>query len=117
MRASGEQLGLRLLELRVGQLPAVVEFGELGKLVDLARACASGRLEALERYSLRPILFLMFVQSVTTNEQVCEHADEREDDDEEDPERLGRVREVMAAEDVEHDTDRDPDPQKQDREL
>jgi len=55
---------------------------------------------------------------VTASDQVGEHADVGDEDDEEDPQRLAPSSTgPLLRKTVEHDADRDPDPEEQNREL
>ncbi len=85
-----EDLGLRPLELLVGQHAAVAQIGEAVQVVSGAvRAAPAG--EPTERLILGAVLNLVFVQRVPAHEQVAEHAEQREDEDEEHPQGLGPV--------------------------
>ena len=95
--------------------PPVTELGEIAEVV--GRAAPAALHEAAEGVVLGAVLLVVFVQRVAAHDQVGEDAQPREDDDQEDPQRLRPVGEVTAAEDVEHDADRDPDPEEEQREL
>ena len=113
LAASGENPGLFLLELLGGDDVAVPETGQLLQLVcpTRRRACGCGReiTAGTERSRLelpdRPV-----VHGPAADDQVHNHADQREDQYEQEPQRLGAAGQVMTAEDVDEYRNQGPDP-------
>src|ERR1700722_1580799 len=114
--ASGEDLRLCALELVVAEDAALAQVGECGEVSGRpARLTRSG--EVLEGCVARLVSRLVLVHRVAAHEEVDEDAEQWQHEDEEQPERLGPVREVRAPEDVEDDADGDPDPEEEEGEL
>jgi EAL domain-containing protein (putative c-di-GMP-specific phosphodiesterase class I) len=111
-RRSGQDSGLLGLELLVGDHTAAVEIGQLGQFVGRGRTGAAGhrpdvvllRLLQGGRRRSGPLLHLAAV-----NDQVDQDTEERQNDDEERPERLAPAGHA-AAEDVTEHRDQQPDP-------
>jgi hypothetical protein len=62
------------------------------------------------------LLRAALAHAVVLGDQIDQHAEPRQDDDEDHPERLGEAADVVAAEHVDQDGDHDPDPDHPDEE-
>ena len=84
----------------------------------LAFSISSAGLPARDRLDVRRLLRLRRLHRLhvalrhpgVVRDQVDEHAEERQDDDEDDPERLREAARVVPAEDVPEDRDQEPEP-------
>src|SRR5215472_525780 len=111
--ASGENLGLSLLELGLGDDAAVLQVGELRELVGAAAADACGIAHVPAELLLLGLLLAdaPFLHRAAPGDQVNQDTEERQDDDEDEPEGLGPSAQVLAAENVEDNPEEQEDPQ------
>src|SRR5262245_59490653 len=108
-----QDLGLLALELLGGDHAPVAQVGQLRQLVRRAgRRARRGFLDVLAELLVLPPLILLrpLLHRAAAGDQVDEHADERDEQHEQEPQRLRPAGQVMAAEDVDEDPDQDPDP-------
>src|SRR6516162_6163111 len=112
MGASGENFGLSLLELGLGDDATIAQVSELS---DLVRTAATARgvahifLELLVlglRLANAPLL-----HRAAPGNQIYEDAEERQYDDEDEPECLRPATQVFTAENVEDNPEEKEDPQ------
>src|SRR5690348_10748557 len=116
--SGGEDLGLLALELVGRDDPAVTQVGQLGELVG---GCLRTRgLLDVAAELLVPLLRILhgpFLHLAAAGDQVDQDADQRDEQHEQEPQRLGPAGQVMAAEDVDEDVDQDPDPEHPEEDL
>ena len=110
--ASGEELGLLLLELGVGDDALRLQVGELGSARRRSRRRCRRRLG--RRSGTAPpgpgLGDVTFAHLVAAGDEVDEHAEERHDDHEDRPQRLAHAAQVAAAEDVGDHPEQQHDP-------
>src|SRR5262249_6996018 len=108
----GENLGLSLLELSLGDDAAILQVRELGKLVGAA-AGARGITHVRAELLLVGLLLAdaPFLHRTAPGDEVNQDAEERQDNDEDEPERFGPSAQVLAAENVEDYPEEQEDPQ------
>src|SRR5271165_4172839 len=109
--SGGQDLRLLLIELRGCDDPSVAQVSQLGQLIGRARRTrslldvAASLLILLLRLLRGPL-----VHRAAAGDQVDQDADQRDEQHEDEPQRLRATRQVVAAEDVDEDVDQDPDP-------
>src|SRR5215471_19937241 len=109
--ASGQDLALLAFEL-VGRDDAPV--AQVGQLAQLVRSAFGARslLDVLTELLLLKLRVLLGVlmHLAAAGDQVHQNPDQREEQDEDEPQRLGPTGQVMAAEKVDEYGDQDPEP-------
>src|SRR5438046_5981692 len=97
-----EQLCLLGVELLVGQHTLVAQCRQLVDLLGDAGGGSGGSLNVLARrlVSGDSVAMVAMRHPAPSGDQVHEDAEERQDDDEDRPQRLGPSAQVIAAEDV-----------------
>src|SRR3954447_12042993 len=105
--SSGEQLGLLGGELGVGDHALVLQVGELGQLVGAGGARPGGLADVRVERGLVVLgdLDVPLGHPAAVGDQVDQRAEERHDDHEDRPERLGDPTHLVVAEDVAEDPD------------
>src|SRR5215207_6257752 len=111
-----EDLRLLRLELLGRQHAPVAEVGQLGELLSAAATAAAGAADGLADVLLKALLGGLGGGDVppahvaAVHDQVDQRAEERHDDDEYGPQRLGPSAHLVIAEDVGEDADEQEDP-------
>src|SRR3954454_23310514 len=110
-RSGGEDLGLLALDLVGCDNSAVTQVAQLGQLVG-RRLRTRGLLDIVTEF---PVLLLRLprgplVHLAAAGDQVDQDTDQRDEQHEQEPQRLRPTGQVMAAEDIDEDIDQNPDP-------